>query len=195
MFSRRRARRRSGSPVEVGGLRLLMQAHSLRASGRPAEAAQIFAQLAEGAQGHGRPRRAAQLRLQAARSLADGGDGRGALAQAQAALTLLIGAGRERRALRLLVPLVADWRQRGLTAEADELQRQMEAGGDWPSTPPPPEAASPAPTGRLPAKCPSCGGPVRADEVDWIEPDPGAPAGHPSAAECPYCGSILYPEA
>jgi hypothetical protein len=38
------------------------------------------------------------------------------------------------------------------------------------------------PRGTLPAKCPSCGGPVKPDEVNWV--------GH-SSAECPYCGTVI----
>ncbi|MBS1249560.1 MAG: hypothetical protein MAG431_01140 [Chloroflexi bacterium] len=32
----------------------------------------------------------------------------------------------------------------------------------------------------LPLKCPSCGGPIRADEVEWADR---------TTAVCPYCGS------
>jgi hypothetical protein len=32
----------------------------------------------------------------------------------------------------------------------------------------------------LPTKCPSCGGPILSDEVEWADP---------ATAVCPYCGS------
>ncbi len=198
MFSRRAWRRaereRRGLPLEAAGLKVLIQANELQAAGQAAQAAVLYAQLAQRAQARGRPRRAAQLGLETARSLAASGDGRGALTQALAALTLLVEAGRARKAQRLFPPLVADLRQRGFVAEADELQRQLAGrlGGAAASLEAEPAPA--LPRGRLPAKCPGCGGPVRGDEVEWIEPDPRAPANPLPAAECPYCGSVLYIE-
>jgi len=41
------------------------------------------------------------------------------------------------------------------------------------------------PAARLPGKCPQCGGPLRSDEVDWIDAQ---------SAECPYCGSVVQAE-
>ena len=39
--------------------------------------------------------------------------------------------------------------------------------------------------GKLPAKCSSCGGPLKPDEVSWAGPD---------TAECPYCGGLVKAE-
>ena len=36
---------------------------------------------------------------------------------------------------------------------------------------------------RLPAECPNCAGPVRSDEVEWIDA---------VSAACTYCGSVLH---
>jgi hypothetical protein len=38
---------------------------------------------------------------------------------------------------------------------------------------------------RLPAKCPSCGGPIKAEEVGWTD--------HGSV-DCSYCGSVVRAE-
>ena len=34
----------------------------------------------------------------------------------------------------------------------------------------------------LPTNCPGCGGPIRSDEVEWVDD---------VTAECPYCGSSV----
>jgi predicted RNA-binding Zn-ribbon protein involved in translation (DUF1610 family) len=38
---------------------------------------------------------------------------------------------------------------------------------------------------RLPAKCSTCGGPIKPDEVSWAGP---------ATAECPYCGDMIKAE-
>jgi len=144
------------------------------------------------------PRRAAQFHLQAARCLVEVRDSQNLLAHARAGLTLLINVGLLGQAQLRYSRLIQELRARGLQAEADELQRQFQAQLGAPEinpvSAPSPLTAQGKPR-RLPAKCPSCGGPVRVDEVDWITPDSAqnTPATE-QAAECPYCGSVLYLE-
>jgi hypothetical protein len=174
----------------------LETANRLFAAGRFAEAAPIFVQLANGAEANDMPRRAAQFHLQAARCLVEMRDGSNLLLQAGAGLTLLINLGLVERAQRIYSRLFQELGARGMQKEAEALQHQFQQQLGAPQM----NVASPLPATqgkprRLPAKCPSCGGPVRADEVDWITPDESqnAPATEP-AAECPYCGSVLYLE-
>jgi Zn finger protein HypA/HybF involved in hydrogenase expression len=45
------------------------------------------------------------------------------------------------------------------------------------------EAQKPKPV--LPTNCHGCGGPIRSDEVEWVDD---------VTAECPYCGSAVRAE-
>jgi hypothetical protein len=42
-----------------------------------------------------------------------------------------------------------------------------------------------SPRVQLPTNCPSCGAPIRSDQVDWVDQ---------ATAECPYCGSLVRGE-
>jgi hypothetical protein len=91
-------------------------------------------------------------------------------------------ARRPGRAVRTLQHATAALRSRGFEAQASALEqdaqaRLAEAGLSQTNLPAEPV---PQPRGHLPPTCPQCGGPLRADEVDWIDS---------ASAECPYCGS------
>jgi len=82
---------------------------------------------------------------------------------------------------------VAFLTERGLAKEAQEISEYLKAtlppvpvGGFGPQAAPR-ERAKP----RLPTTCPGCGGPIRADEVEWVDE---------ATAECPYCGSAVRGE-
>jgi len=185
--------------LAAAALQQLEAANRLLAAGRFAEAGPIFAQLANSAEAGGMPRRAAQLHLQAARCLVEVRDSQNMLRHARAGLALLVNAGLLEQAQRRYARLIQELNTRGMQTEADELQRQFQEQFGSPEIDLGQPAPSPLPAQaklrRLPAKCPGCGAPVRADEVDWITPDSSqnAPATAPSA-ECPYCGSVLYLE-
>ena len=155
---------------------LLNQAHSLEASGKYNEAAQLFARLSDETAKRGMNDRAGNLSLQAARCYANDGDGQTALARARNGLRLLTQAGREHRASVALTQAIDGLRARDFGAEADALQKEFANLLQEAETP---AEAEPAPR-RLPPKCVNCGGPIRADDVDWIDD---------ATAECPYCGS------
>jgi predicted DCC family thiol-disulfide oxidoreductase YuxK len=148
---------------------LLMEANRLFAAGQYSEAARLFAQLAEQAETNGNLRRAANLHLEGARSWLLANDGQAAVAQARAALQLFQQIGRVGRAAAVYQRVVAELRARGMNAEADALERDFRAQFSD-AVPMAGPASGPAPSrGRLPAKCPQCGGPVRSDEVEWID--------------------------
>jgi hypothetical protein len=160
----------------------LDRAHRLLGAGQAAEAAPLFAELAQGAENHGMPARAAQLHLQTARALGQAGARADLLAPALRAVSLLKASG-DLELLGVAGPrFVQELRGQGFAAEADQVQQAVNAalGG----APVPAAAAAPAPASpaRLPAMCPQCGGPVRSDEVEWIDDN---------SAECVYCGSVL----
>lgn len=48
---------------------------------------------------------------------------------------------------------------------------------------PPETTIKPAPRSTLPRTCPSCGSPVRPNEVTWLDD---------KTAECAYCGQVLH---
>ena len=189
-------------PLAAVALRQLEAANQLLAAGRFTEAAPIFAQLANGAETNGMPRRAAQLHLQAARCLIEVRDGPNMLRHVRAGLALLISLGLLEQAQLRYSRIIQELHTRGMQTEAEELQRQFQEQLGLPEI----DLGKPAPSPltaqgaqgkprRLPTKCPGCGAPVRADEVDWITPDAAqnTPATE-TAAECPYCGSVLYLE-
>jgi hypothetical protein len=74
----------------------------------------------------------------------------------------------------------------GLHAEASQLEAYL--AGNMPDIPvetAKPEADIEKSKPLLPVKCPGCGAPVRADEVDWVDE---------VTAECPYCGNMVRGE-
>ena len=178
---------RTGPPMRWGGppgprgpalagaaLQQLANANRLLALGQAAQAAAIFAALAAGAEVRHMPRRAAQLHLQLLRCYA-ATDWPRALSEARVALKILMEAGLQAQASLIFAGSLAELRQGGLNAAAEELEREVQQalGG---------AAAAAPPARQLPPKCPQCGGAVRSDEVEWIDE---------RSAVCDYCGSTL----
>jgi len=174
---------RAAGLLEPRPRQMINQANALEAAGRHAEAAALFAEVADGAAQRGMPDRAGNLSLQASRCLLNGGDTAGAVARARTGLNGLAQAGRERRAAMSLHMAADALRARGHAAEAAALEKefaslaQLTAGET--------DAAEPVAHGRLPTKCSQCGGPLRPDDVGWIDD---------ATAECPYCGSGVRAE-
>ncbi len=99
------------------------------------------------------------------------------------ALRLFIQAGRPLKVRRLVPRMMAVLHRKGYHDEAEKLRREVDALLGAPAR----ERAIPwgeraVQPGSLPTKCPSCGGPVRSDEVNWIDSH---------SAECAYCGGIV----
>jgi hypothetical protein len=79
--------------------------------------------------------------------------------------------------------IIAELNQRGLKGEAAGIEawlKQTIPGGFVPGP-----AVGPTQPHLLPTKCPGCGGPIHADEVEWSDE---------ATAECPYCGSAVRAE-
>jgi len=149
------------------------RAHALFAAGRYPAAAQAFASLAQT-----RPARAPFLLLQAGRAYLLAGSPETGMAHLRRGLSLLTERGQSEQLQRAGNRIAQELRQRGLEAQAREIESLLEG----PSFA---QAGSPAPAPQparapLPTHCPSCGGPLRADEVDWLDE---------FHVECAFCGS------
>lgn len=163
-------------------LQMLRRAHNLMDSGQYAQAYPLLRRLGDVAVQREMPVRAAHLYLRAAHARLEMGGPEDAFDLARRAIRLLLEAGQTAR-LHGLVPRIAEaFQGNGYEAQAVALRaeaRSLLAG-----------EAGPAPArrgGQLPARCPSCNAPVRADEVTWAG---GAGRGR-SVAECAYCGTVL----
>ena len=179
-LERRAARRVRRDPLQASALLALARAHRLLNEGQPAEAAPLFANLAEGAVAHGLPERAAQLNLQAARCHSLLGARLALVDHALRAVALAAGAGDMSLLTFGLPRFIQEQRGRGFAAEAEQIQQALNAALGPAAAP----ASAPAPLTRvrLPTACPQCGGPVRSDEVEWIDE---------VSAACSYCGAVL----
>lgn len=172
---------RRGGQMAAALLAQLDQANRLMAEGQPAQAAPIFAGLAQQAEARAMPQRAAHLHLQAARCYFQVHDSTSGLNQSRAGLQTFLNAGLPDKAANAYARLLAGLRTNGLTAEADTLQKEF--GTQLGEVASENQASAQAqPRGQLPAKCPACNAPIRSDEVDWIDEQ---------SAECPYCGSTV----
>jgi len=174
-FGRRPLRGRFFRPRAHPIRRRLRKAHRAMEAGRPAEAGKIFAELAEAAASLDRPI-ASQLLLQAGRAYLAAGEKETARSLVMRGIRMMIEQGDPR-----LGPLSQRWmaelRDRGFPDIAQDIDENIPAElRKAPST----SSAPPSPA--LPAKCPYCGGSVRADQVDRTEPDRPA---------CAYCGTPL----
>lgn len=174
-------RRPIGRPLRRGFVPqvppLLQRANQMLANGRYAEAADAFESLATAAQARGGPR-APLFLLQAGRARILDGKTEAGLAQVKQGLSLLAGRadwpGLHRAGTRVL----AELRERGLVGEAVEIEAWLQA--TLPAMPAGFAGRGPAQKPQLPTHCPSCGGALRPDEVEWLDE---------VTAECAYCGS------
>jgi hypothetical protein len=181
MFKRpfRRGMIQAANPVVV---RAVARANQLLDNGKPADAAEIFSQLAQGGDSRGRPRLGANMHAHAAKAYAQAKNESAALTHSRQALNAFTQLGMAPRAGQFFTNAIGMLRQNGLGEAADSLQKEY---GDKLKAA---SAAGIAPVGRrgrLPAQCPHCAGPARSDEVDWIDE---------YSAECNYCGGVMRTE-
>ena len=161
-------------------LRMLRRANRLMESGQYEQAYPLLKRLADGAARHGMPVRAANLYVRAAHARLEMGSAPDALDLARRAIQLLVAAGQTERLHTLGPRMVQAFEERGHREQAVTLRAEIAAlVGSAPA------AASTAPRATLPAQCPSCSGPVHADQVTWIDAQ---------SAECAYCGSTIRAE-
>lgn len=179
MFRRRRMINNMRAVLDDAQLRMLQQANTLAANGQSGQAAPLFAQLAAAMETGGHPRRAANLHAQAAHAYADSQDEAHALAHAQAALRLFIRWQMAQRTPVFYANIMRKMTNKGMAASVAALQKEFGQAAPFPV---PQGAAAPARHGNLPAACTQCGGPLRSDEVAWVDDQ---------TAECIYCGAMV----
>ena len=168
---------------------MLQRAHELLASGNYPAAAEAFEQLARGGEARGHPK-TAQMYLQAGRARILAGQKNVGFAHLKRGLGML--AARPVHLQRAGERVVNELKDQGMPAEAQEI-------AEWLKTSIPPalsavEGSQNEARGGttittkkpiLPTNCPSCGGVVRADDVDWIDD---------VTAECDWCGGPIRAE-
>ena len=158
----------------------LQRAHELMELGNYAEAAIAFEKLAQAAEERKGPR-APFLFLQAGNARIQLKQNAVGMGHLRHGLELFAATGRYYQLYRAGGRIVRELKVRGLANEAQEIasmiQRNIPAISESPTQhgPDPDRAA-------LPTHCSSCGGPVRSDEVDWIDA---------FTAECSFCGSPI----
>jgi hypothetical protein len=169
------------SALQPSEQRRLEEANFYLENNKPAQAAPIFAKLAEVLESARQPKRAANLHSQAAIAFARSRND-AALLQARAALSLLLQYQLEPQAAAFYKDLLREFTKRGMKSAAEALSKEF---GERVS---PPAASDPraAQLNRLPSHCPSCGASLRQSEVKWTEAD---------TIECGFCGTPIRPSA
>ena len=162
-------------------------AHQLLSTGHPEEAARIFNTLADGMDMRGMKIRAAMIRMQAAYVEALSNMSLQAVRSAGMALDILAVANQPMKTAASTGRVINVLRQKGHEKEAAELEAKVDAllekaGSSRQQVMQQLAAARGQHHGELPAKCPSCGGPLLPDEVEWHDA---------STASCIYCGSAV----
>jgi hypothetical protein len=164
-----------------------MRAARILADGNPGRAARKLQRLGHRLDRSGHPLPAAGVRMEAAYAEALGHRPQEALQSALFALDTFADAGWPQRIAPAILRIVRALRQNGHLAEAGELEQRLDQALQAVGATPRQiteqlDASRPASHGSLPAKCPSCGGPLFPDEVEWSDP---------MTAECLYCGSAV----
>jgi hypothetical protein len=161
----------------------LQRAHELMELGNYAEAATAFEKLAQTAEKRIGPR-APFLFLQAGSARIQFGQNAVGMGHLRHGLELFIASGRYHQLYRAGTRVIRELKARGMEREAQEISRLVQR--NIPAISESPTQRGPDPVQvPLPTHCPSCGGPVRSDEVDWIDA---------VTAECPFCGSPVRAE-
>jgi hypothetical protein len=169
--------------------RALRRANRQIERGQYAQAYPALKRLADGAAQSDMPVRAGALYAQAARArvqmAAPGAHSAAwdAVALGQRALHLLAGAGRNALAHALLARMLGLLERKHYYEQAVDLR--AEGTALLGAKPRAAAARDVAQRPALPAKCPSCQTPLRADELEWIDAQ---------RAECVYCGAVVRAE-
>lgn len=159
----------------------LRHAQQLMSLGRFEEAAGLFEQLARGAREHGLVQDARLFQSAGlCRLNADQIDQ--AMTNFKSGLQILSDRGNKPAFQRACQRIIRELNDKGYSKEANEIFEGVlkSSLGSAPIAETAVEEVHPTKRGSLPAACPSCGGTLRSDEVDWI---------YEATAECSWCGT------
>lgn len=156
---------------------ILQEANLAFDKGEFGRAAQLFERIAEGADARGGPR-APLFHLQAGRARIYAGQTQLGMPSLKRGLELLSQRGQSGRLQIAGERIVAELNNRGLKAEAGEVEGWLNAM--LPTTTAPNSISPLVKRPNLPTHCPQCGAALRPDEVEWLDD---------ITAECGYCGS------
>ena len=156
---------------------VLQRANQLMAAGKYRAAATAFEDLAKQAEARGGPR-APFFYLQAGRACMLMGENARCLAHLKHGLTLLADAQRYTQFYRAGTRIIQELKSRKMDKEASEISALIH--GNTVAIAEMSTQQLPEEQPLLPTHCPACGGPLRSDEVDWIDDQ---------TAECQFCGS------
>lgn len=155
---------------------ILQEANFAFSKGEYGRAAELFEQIARVADGRGGPR-APLFHLQAGRARVLAEQVTLGIPSLKRGLELLAQRRQFPRLHQFGTRTINELREHGLTKEATEIEAWLKS-----VLPSMPSFDSPAKRPILPAHCPSCGAPLRPDEVEWLDDITG---------ECGYCGSPI----
>ncbi len=162
---------------------MLQRAHQLMDAGNYAAAAEAFEDLARKGEAI-KHAKTGQMYLQAGRARILAGQNQVGFEHLERGLGYMARMNQHGQLYNAGNRVVSELNERGMTAEAQEIAAWLKT--NLPAMPAG-TGAAPAPARKpvLPTHCPGCGGPVRADEVDWLDD---------VTAECNWCGSPVRAE-
>ena len=177
----RRLFRGAGEGSQVGQVfqvpPALQRANQLMTAGNYRAAAAAFEDLARQADARGGPR-APFFFLQAGRACMMMGENVRCLAHFKRGLTMLADTQRYTRFYQAGTRIIQELKAHKLEKEASEINNLIH--GHTVAIAEMSTQQLPKEQPLLPTHCPACGGPVRSDEIEWIDDQ---------TAECPFCGS------
>jgi hypothetical protein len=174
------------SPAVEAARQELIRANHLVDSGQHAEAGEVFARISTLAEQAGFPGRATHLAARAAHSFLEADDSENAMSYARRVMRLSISMGNVQQTIGLARRIVAELDAHGYTDLAEAFRKEVNQYlGKLGLSLTDISAGEPGLSeqrGQLPSQCPACLGPVRSNEVTWIDQ---------RSATCAYCGSTL----
>jgi hypothetical protein len=186
MFSKSSDPSARDSALQPSEQRRLEEAERLLEDGKPAQAAPIFAKLAEVLASAGQPKRAASLHAQAALAFAESRNEVPAMTQARAALNLFLQYRMDQATDFYYKSISSELTKHGMKNAAATLEKEFLYRINHPSAHLASETGpvTLSPAVRLPSNCPQCGAPVHVSDEHWSDT---------SKVECVYCGALIRP--
>jgi hypothetical protein len=158
----------------------LTMANEYAATGNYAAASLAYEDLAIGAENRDGPR-APWFLLQAGRMRLLGGQNQVAMVHFERGLNMLASRGQWQQFHTAGERIVQELTSRGHADLAEKINALLKTTSPA-GFPPVSQSGTQKSSKVLPTNCPTCGGPLRVNEVDWLDD---------ITAECPYCGNSV----